>query len=356
MDDVARVVLALETPQMAEEVLHFLDRSGRARVVATAEDGRQLAEAVRQTEPHVVVAEPLLAIAGVGGVPLLALSARESVSELRAAVRAGARGFCVWPGEREMLLEGVVAAGGTRREALARRAMVLAVHASRGGAGCTFVATHLAQAFDRAGHSCVTLDLDLTYADLSHALGADGSSRSMADLAPVRDELTWEHVEGVLWKGAVLAPPTDALEAVDQRVVRSIVETAAAHADVVVLHLARGLDLFTRWGLAESDRVLEVLSLDVLSFRASSRLRELLEDVEGDERWGYVVNRAARGEITPGDVRRVFEVEPLAVIAHDPGVARAQDHGHLLAPRGRVGRTFARLARSLVPPAAEVAA
>ena len=58
MDQVARVVLALEAPEVAEEVMHFLDRSGRARVVATAGDDRQLAEAVRQLEPDAVVAEP----------------------------------------------------------------------------------------------------------------------------------------------------------------------------------------------------------------------------------------------------------------------------------------------------------
>ncbi len=48
MDDVARVILAIGSQEVAEEVLHLLDRSGRARVVATAADDRQLAEAVGQ--------------------------------------------------------------------------------------------------------------------------------------------------------------------------------------------------------------------------------------------------------------------------------------------------------------------
>jgi hypothetical protein len=50
MDDVARVVLAVESQEVAEEILRFLDRSGRARVVATAADDRHLHEAVRQLE------------------------------------------------------------------------------------------------------------------------------------------------------------------------------------------------------------------------------------------------------------------------------------------------------------------
>ena len=91
MGEVARVVLALEAPEVTEEVLHFLDRSGKARVVGTAADDRQLSEAIRQLEPDVVVAEPLLAHGGVDGAALLALSSRESVAALRGAVKAGAR-------------------------------------------------------------------------------------------------------------------------------------------------------------------------------------------------------------------------------------------------------------------------
>ena len=50
MEEVARVVLALEQGEVAEEIMHFLDRSGHARVVGSASDGRQLREAIRQLE------------------------------------------------------------------------------------------------------------------------------------------------------------------------------------------------------------------------------------------------------------------------------------------------------------------
>src|SRR4249920_3256349 len=96
MDDVARVVLALEAPEVTEEILHFLDRSGRARVVATAADDRQLAEAVRQLEPDAVVADPQLARDGIHASQLLAVATRESVASLRAAIRGGARRAARW--------------------------------------------------------------------------------------------------------------------------------------------------------------------------------------------------------------------------------------------------------------------
>jgi pilus assembly protein CpaE len=346
LDDVARVVLALETPQVAEEVLHFLDRSGRARVVATAEDGRQLAEAVRQTEPDAVIAEPMLAIAGVEPAPLFALAPRESVASLRAAIRAGAHGFHVWPGEREQLLDAVARTARTRG-ASPRTATVVAIHAARGGAGCTFLATHLGQEFARRGTSCVLIDLNVAYGDVGAALGAPDDVRTIADLAPVEGEVTWEHVEGIVWHGAVLTPPSGAAAPSDQ-LLRAVVDAAASRAETVLLHLPRVLDPISVWAIEQADRVVEVLTLDVLSFRAASRALEVVSPLDLGDRLAFVVNRAARNEITPGDVRRVFGREPAAVIPHDAGVPRAQDHGRLLPPKGRVGRMFARLAAELV--------
>jgi Flp pilus assembly CpaE family ATPase len=72
-----------------------------------------------------------------------------------------------------------------------------------------------------------------------------------------------------------------------------------------------------------------------------------LEPLGLRERIGFVVNRAARSEITPGDVTRVFGVAPLAVVPFDRAVGRAQDHGRILPSRGRVGRAFDRLAATV---------
>ncbi|MGZ8570769.1 MAG: AAA family ATPase [Actinomycetota bacterium] len=356
MDDVARVVLAFEAPEVAEEILHFLDRSGRARVVATAADDRQLAEAVRQLEPDAVVADPRLARDGIHASPLIAVATRESVASLRAAIRGGARGFFVWPGEREGLLDGVAATLATRQD-LERRALVVAVHAARGGAGCTFVATHLAQAFAKRSDACVLVDADLEYGDVTQAIGATGDEvRTIADLVPVADELLPSHVDGALYHhasgfGALLAPPAVHAGAVTPDLVSRAIQVAWSSADIVVLHLPRSLGETNRWAFEEADRVIEVLTLDVLSFRATTRALETLSTDGSAERVCFVVNRAARSEVGPSDVRRVFDADPLAVLPADGSVPRAQDHGKLLTPRGRAGRAFDRLAGKLMGPA-----
>src|SRR2546426_11265267 len=99
MDQVARVVLALEEHDVAEEIMHFLDRNG-ARVVATAVDERQLQEAVRQLEPDAVVAQPkLVAARGLSGGAPFAAGTLATGTGVRAAPPAGPAGvFSLPPG------------------------------------------------------------------------------------------------------------------------------------------------------------------------------------------------------------------------------------------------------------------
>src|SRR5207342_139491 len=133
---------------------------------------------------------------------------------LRAAIRAGADGFFVWPGDREALS---TAAGAARvgPAALDRRATVIAVHASRGGAGATFVATHLARAFARRGTATVLIDADPVYGEVGAAVGApDADVHTIADIVPLGAELTPAHLDETFWTHpeafrVLLSPPAD---------------------------------------------------------------------------------------------------------------------------------------------------
>ncbi len=353
MEDVARVVLALEAHDVAEEVMHFLDRSGQARVVATASDDRQLTEAVRQLEPDVIVAQPgLVDPASVRGPAVLAVETRESISSLRSAVRIGARGYFVWPADRDALV-GAAGAALSVPTSATRRAGVVSVHGARGGAGATFVATHLAAALVRAGKECILIDADPLYGDVSAAVGAPTQDvHTMTDLLPLVPELNAGHLADALWThpsgfSMLPAPGPEGASAVRGTDLGTIVEVAATDADAVVVHLPRAVDELSRAGLTVSDRVLEVLSLDVLSFRAATRALEAFEPLGMRGRVAFVVNRAARSEITPGDVERVFGVPPVGVVPFDRAVGRAQDRGRVLPGRGRIGRSFDRLARAV---------
>lgn len=352
MEEVARIVLALETQDVAEEVMHFLDRTGRARVVGTAIDGAQLADAVRQLEPDAVVATPsLVSREALNGSALLAVDTSQSVGTLRRAIRAGASGFYLWPAERDELAHAAARVRTELDHTQAERAPVLAVYGPRGGAGTTFVATHLAAAYARRARRCVLVDMDVAFADASAAAGVpvDGSTRTIEELVALQDEVAPHHIEELVWRHPVgfdvLLAPGQGSVRVDGDDYRRAIAAARRTCDVVVLHVPRAIDDVVRAGLEVADRVLIVLGLDVLSFRDAKRA---IESIELQDRCAFVVNRAVRSEISPKDVERVFGQAALAVIPSDRSVRSAQDHGRLLGGRGRVGRAIDRLAMAAV--------
>jgi pilus assembly protein CpaE len=345
-----RVVLAIDAPDVSDEIVHALDRSGGAHVAATATDVRQLAEAVRQLEPDLVLAEPRLAGGVPAGTPCITVASRESVAALRAAIEAGAAGFFVWPLERDELVERVRRFAG-RPAALERRATVIAVHASRGGAGCTFLATHLARAIASSGRSCVLIDVDPDGDDIAIALGVGADAEGVhpiTDVAAVAEELTSDALRDAVWTHpggfGVIVAPREGDEPPTVAQARAIVDVAAAGYDIVVLHTARGLDGATRVWLDDADLVYEVLTLDIGSFRGTTRTMTRLGVEPDDQRWRLVVNRAARAEVVPADVQRVFGRPAAGVIPAEAAVPRAQDRGRLVSGRSRAVRAVDRLA------------
>jgi DNA-binding NarL/FixJ family response regulator len=103
----ATVVLALGEQAEGEEVLHFLDRLPAVRVVGAASDRRGLEREVQRTSPDAVVASPDLLSANLDVTSLLAVAGRETTAGLRAAIESGARGFFLWPEERDSLARAV---------------------------------------------------------------------------------------------------------------------------------------------------------------------------------------------------------------------------------------------------------
>lgn len=355
----SRVVLGLEEPALAEEVLHFLDRRPGIRVVEAVSDAEALAPAMRAHAPDAAVVSPgvLRRGADADGAAVLVVAARETTGVLRAALRAGARGFYLWPEEREALAMDAERATTSAEHEPRPPGRVVAVYGARGGAGATFLATNLAAALAATRTDTVLMDFDLFYGEVATALGIvlNGRGRTLADLAPVAGELTAEHLERVLHahpRGfrVLLAPRDPAIPAeVGEELLSSGVRILRACHGAVVLHLPRAVDGVTLAGLAAADVILVVVTLDVLAFRDAHRLLEFLAGRGLRDRCRLVVNRATRSEVVPRDAEEVFGIPPTTVIGLDRAVLRAQNRGELVAARpGRTARRIAELARDLV--------
>jgi pilus assembly protein CpaE len=343
------VAVGIEAPTLQESVFRFLESFPRLRV------GPGLARTVRTSEPDAVVVctSILSSEPDLHGSSVVVVGERETTAGLRAALRVGARGFFLWPEEREAM--GRVM--GELRGRPAADGRVIAVFGPRGGAGTTFLATHLAAACSSDDRRLVLADLDLDFAGVTTALGlpSNGGVRTLADVAPAADDLSPDELRAVLQPhprgfSVLLAPshPGRSPE-VGAEGVRSIVRIMRSACDLVVLHLPGSLDDASLAAMEVADTVLLVVTLDVLAFRAAHRALEALRAHELEDRCRLVVNRARRAEIVPEDAERVFGLAPVAVIPVDPAVPRAQDRGELLTGRrSRAARRVAELAGSLV--------
>lgn len=367
----ARVVLGLEEPPMQEEVLHFLDRRPGVSVLRAVGDGDRLARALREARPDAAVVSPSLAEAAVAdardgssppgraggeeGAVLLVVAPRETTAGLRAALRAGALGFFLWPDEREALARAAEGAALRPRDEEAGGGRVVGVLGARGGAGATFLATHLAAACAARGAPTVLVDLDLFFADVTPALGLeDEDAPSIADLAPLAGELTAEHLEQVLHahRGGfrvLLGPGRPGADGVTPGLVGEVAGRLRSRFRAVVLHVPRLPDARALAGLEAADEILLVVTPDVLAVRDARRVLGFLRERGLAERCRLVVNRAARSEVVPRDVGRALGLEPLAVVGRDRAVPRAQDRGELLRRRRRAARRLAGLAGRVLP-------
>jgi pilus assembly protein CpaE len=358
--DEAKVVLGVEDRALQEEVLHFLERLPRISVVRAVADPETFPRAIRDSQPDAVVVSPTIIRArpDVNGASILVVAQRETTEGLRAAIRHGARGFYLWPEERQALARDTERSGLRPEPQLSTPGKVVAVYGARGGSGTTFLATNLAAALAGRGTSSVLVDFDTFYGDVTGALGigANGGSQTVADLVPVADELTGEHLDRVLYEHPrgfhVLKAPEEPgdWDSVKASHLTEAVRVLRGRFESVVLHVPRGMSPITLAGLEAADEILLLVTLDVLAFRDAKRLLSFLASRGMDGRCRLVVNRATRAEVVPDDAERVFGLRSSAVLRTDRSVVRAQNRGELVAGRsGHTARRITALADLVVP-------
>jgi len=366
-----RVLVAVRDLALHQEVLDFLGRDGRVDVAAATTAPGELPTLVERAGVDAIVCCADLARAAARPsnhdgrderpAPDVHLVAGElTVPVLRLAVDVGARGAYRWPEEREELADRIRARSDRRLGTGRGGGSLIAVVPARGGAGGTFVSTQLAASFASRTASTVLVDGALSFSDLMPALGLPAEPRpaTIADLRPVARELNAQHLAQVLRRheagfDALLAPvDSEAVDGDGPRLVRSVIRVLVTEFDVVVVHLARGLDEAGLAAAALADVCLLVTTLDLFSLYGAKRLVDRLAGPGGEEAnpsVRVVVNRAARGELSDDDVQRVLGIGPMARIRVDPAVPKTQAHGELLTPRStRAARDVDGLAGALL--------
>lgn len=347
-----RVAIGIQDLALHHEVLDFLDRDPRMDVVGAVSDPERFTGLLSSVHPDVALACPSVGRAiraaaiqnSKALVPVMQVAEEMTVPVLRDAIDAGAVGVFSWPEERSQLAEALTSMPGPGPQPPSGRGRVLTVLGARGGAGATFVSTHLTAAFADRGLRAVLVDLDHEFADLTPALGIspDQHHRSVADLLPVMDELDPDHVEDVLFRhprgfSILLGPPAEAdlTQRNFSRLYRAAVALLAVTYQAVVLHAPRRLGDAGRTAIHLADDVILVVGLDLFSLHGARRAVHALGLDEMAPQPHIVLNQRTRSPLSPGDVERVLGMAPLSVIRSDRAVRRVQDQGQLLPRRAR---------------------
>jgi pilus assembly protein CpaE len=192
------------------------------------------------------------------------------------SLRAGACEFLRLPiiaNEFSTVLERVnlFSAGKTKTARKAGR--VIAIYASKGGCGTSFIAANLAATLDAA---TVLVDLDLRAGDQDVFWGVKPKF-SIHDLvvnrARLDDGLLTSYLTPLTSHLALLAAPREVEAAHDFRTehVLELLPTLRERYDYVILDLAHNLDAATIAALDQADEIVLVFTLDLLAARSAQR-------------------------------------------------------------------------------------
>ncbi len=299
------------TPQLLEELKRLHPQAVLMLLNGEPQQSFQLVARIRQALPDTAV---------------ICARAHASAEVSLKALRAGALECLSQP----LLLEEVAAVFAKIEQQFQRPAekppgKVLAVYASKGGCGATFVAANLAASLARVAQARTCLvDLNLQAGDQPLYLGLEPIA-TLSDVVQNFDKLDEQLLAGYLTprteRLALLAAPTESGREEEVKVahVMRVLSLLRARMDYVVLDLPRTLDETTIGALDSADERILLLTFDIATIRSAKRALELFKRLGYDrERIKLVVNRYEKTpEFDLKQVERVLETRIYATLAND---------------------------------------
>jgi pilus assembly protein CpaE len=276
------------------------------------------------------------------------------------AMRAGAREFVVC-GDPERLE--VAVRNLARPLTSANAGGILAFFSAKGGMGSTSLAANVAGALAARGDRVCLVDLDVELGDVQSSLDIQGGY-SIADvIANLRrldrdllDSSVTRHRSGV----SVLSygEHPEESERIEPESLGKLFAFLRRQYEHVVLDGVHGFDERSLAALDASDRVVLVVTQEVLSVRSAQRCVAIFRKLGyGDDKLRVVVNRHQKNaNITKDVIAQTIGVPAAATVANDfQAFVRAVNRGGMLleeARRPQVARDVAALADLLAPAAA----
>jgi pilus assembly protein CpaE len=159
------------------------------------------------------------------------------------------------------------------------RGKAIAVFSSKGGCGCSLIATNLAIAQNK---STVLVDLNLQSGDLELMLGVRPKF-SLADVVDNRDRLDDALLASYLTHHSrhvsLLAAPikAESAEDIEPKHIYEVMELLRQRFDTVIVDTPHNFDAVTISALDHADQILVVLTLEIHAIRSTRRALEIFD-------------------------------------------------------------------------------
>jgi pilus assembly protein CpaE len=341
LKDVAVLLVSDVGPESM--VTEFTENSPSAVVVAVAADPATTFKVVTD-------------LVGAGAL-VMVVSSTKDPDQILSAMRAGAREFLL-ESDREGLRR-ALHEHAKSGEARGPGGTVVTLFPTRGGVGCTSIATNLGHAMQRAGARVCLVDFDLHLGDVLSFLDLPGTYSITDVLANIgrldRDLLDASiarHASGV----RVLAQSGKVEEADHVRPleVSQLLGFLRRHYDHVLVDGVRGFDEMSLAALDASQKIIVVLTQDVPAVRNAKRCLDLFRRLGyGDNKVSLLLNRYQKNpDITTKVIEETTGLSVAGTLSNDfPAAIAAINRGMPLqsvAPRSRLTRDIDLLVPLLV--------
>lgn len=334
-DDKIRLLIVDDVAETRENIRKLLQFEPDIVVVGSARSGEEAINQAVETQPDVVLMDinmpdmdgikaTELIIEKVPFAQIVILSIQNEPDYMRRAMLAGARYFLSKPPSGDELIDTIRVVSERAKEQRAKLAKqptavvapqpgdpgykgpskplgkLLAVYSSKGGVGCTTLATNIAIGLSSEETPTVLVDGNLQFGDVAVFMNLQVKN-SIVDLASRVDELDEDIVGEVLMKHdsglyVLAAPPRPEMaDEVQASQVKTVLRFLRMHFAYIVVDNSSTMDDITLAVLDMADLLLAIATTDIPSIKDARLLFDLLSVLEfPKENILFVLNKTDR--------------------------------------------------------------